>query len=127
MTSLQLVLCSLSCVHLLHPSLAHSPTPSIPHPLPMHSPCHQPPQVPTYDASWYKAIKKPTWTPPNWVFPAVWIPLKLLQSVGFLSGLLLGFWVRLLRALLNPNMVLYLKLCMTLLAACHTPADSLWL
>lgn len=38
--------------------------------------------VPTYDASWYKAIRKPTWTPPNWVFPAVWIPLKLLQSVA---------------------------------------------
>jgi benzodiazapine receptor len=39
-------------------------------------------QVPTYDASWYKAIRKPTWTPPNWVFPAVWIPLKVLQSVA---------------------------------------------
>jgi benzodiazapine receptor len=39
-------------------------------------------QVPTYDASWYKAIKRPTWTPPNWVFPAVWIPLKVMQSVS---------------------------------------------
>src|SRR5689334_4344453 len=39
-------------------------------------------QVPTYDASWYKAITKPKWTPPNWVFPAVWIPLKLAQSVS---------------------------------------------
>ncbi|KAF8071227.1 crtK-2 [Scenedesmus sp. PABB004] len=38
--------------------------------------------VPTYDASWYKAINKPTWTPPNWVFPAVWIPLKVLQSAA---------------------------------------------
>lgn len=23
-----------------------------------------------------------SWTPPNWVFPAVWIPLKVLQSVA---------------------------------------------
>jgi len=38
--------------------------------------------VPTFDASWYTAVKKPAWTPPNWAFPAVWIPLKLLQSVG---------------------------------------------
>jgi tryptophan-rich sensory protein len=38
--------------------------------------------TPTFDASWYKAIKKPEWTPPNWAFPAVWIPLKALQSVG---------------------------------------------
>lgn len=44
-------------------------------------------QVPTYDASWYKAIKRPTWTPPNWVFPAVWIPLKVMQSVSHLDGM----------------------------------------
>mmetsp|Transcript_9636 Transcript_9636/g.23905 ORF Transcript_9636/g.23905 Transcript_9636/m.23905 type:complete len:166 (-) Transcript_9636:1093-1590(-) len=36
--------------------------------------------VPTFDPTWYKALRKPAWTPPNWAFPAVWIPLKLMQS-----------------------------------------------
>ena len=40
--------------------------------------------VPAYKDSyekWYPQIKKPAWNPPKWVFPAVWIPLKIMQSV----------------------------------------------
>ncbi|KAK9863448.1 hypothetical protein WJX84_004854 [Apatococcus fuscideae] len=29
--------------------------------------------------NWYPKLKKPRWTPPNWMFPAVWIPLKCMQ------------------------------------------------
>ncbi|KAA8496430.1 Tryptophan-rich sensory protein [Porphyridium purpureum] len=31
---------------------------------------------------WYRALKKPVWQPPSWVFPAVWIPLKILQTAA---------------------------------------------
>ena len=40
--------------------------------------------VPAYEDSykvWYPKLRHPSWNPPPWVFPAVWIPLKLLQSV----------------------------------------------
>lgn len=29
--------------------------------------------------TWYRAIRKPSWTPKDWMFPAVWIPLKIMQ------------------------------------------------
>ncbi|KAL0018447.1 hypothetical protein WJX77_010436 [Trebouxia sp. C0004] len=37
---------------------------------------------PTMDPTWYRNLRKPEWTPPNWVFPAMWIPLKIAQSVA---------------------------------------------
>lgn len=48
---------------------------------------------------WYKRLNKPTWVPPNWVFPVVWNLLYLLMSFAGArvaglegSGPALAFW-----------------------------------
>ena len=50
---------------------------------------------------WYKTIRKPDWTPPDWVFPVAWTTLYLCMSLAAMriaqSGDLrspqaLGFW-----------------------------------
>ncbi|MCS6864843.1 MAG: TspO/MBR family protein [Gemmataceae bacterium] len=32
--------------------------------------------------AWYAALRKPTWTPPNWVFPVVWPVLYTLMGIA---------------------------------------------
>ncbi|MEY3308625.1 MAG: hypothetical protein RLZZ413_2663 [Pseudomonadota bacterium] len=50
---------------------------------------------------WYKAIRKPSWTPPDWVFPVAWTTLYLCMSLAAMRIALsgdarapqaLGFW-----------------------------------
>ena len=48
---------------------------------------------------WYKSLEKPSWTPPNWLFPVAWTTLYLCMSGAGArvagmegSGLALALW-----------------------------------
>lgn len=49
--------------------------------------------------SWYLSLNRPTWTPPNWVFPVAWTVLYICMSVAAArvaplegSGLPMALW-----------------------------------
>ncbi|MCF2871536.1 tryptophan-rich sensory protein [Octadecabacter sp. G9-8] len=48
---------------------------------------------------WYEQLEKPTWTPPNWLFPVAWTTLYVLMSFAGArvageagSGYAMAFW-----------------------------------
>ncbi len=48
---------------------------------------------------WYKALSKPTWVPPNWVFPVVWTSIYILIAFAGArvagqpgSGYAMAYW-----------------------------------
>ncbi|HAL75439.1 MAG TPA: sensory protein TspO, partial [Rhodobacteraceae bacterium] len=49
--------------------------------------------------AWYQQLNKPSWTPPNWLFPVAWTSLYLCMSVAGArvaglpgNGLAMAFW-----------------------------------
>ena len=52
---------------------------------------------------WYAKLEKPSWNPPQWAFPAAWIPLKLLQTIA--AGII---WRSLDLQVAHPAVVLFL-------------------
>lgn len=49
--------------------------------------------------AWYKQLNKPSWTPPNWLFPVAWTSLYLCMSLAGArvaglpeNGLAMAFW-----------------------------------
>lgn len=43
-------------------------------------------------AEWYAALSKPSWTPPNWVFPVAWTVLYILIAIAGWLAWRAGGW-----------------------------------
>eukprot|EP00899_Mesostigma_viride_P012221 jgi/Mesvir1/209/Mv13553-RA.1 len=56
-----------------------------------------------HDQKWYETIRKPSWTPPNFVFPLVWISLRILQVTA-----LCKVWEQVARSGTAPAILAYL-------------------
>merc|ERR1719181_390826 len=42
---------------------------------------------------WYKTLRKPAWTPPNWLFPVAWSPLFFgKKDLGLALVDIAGLW-----------------------------------
>ncbi len=48
---------------------------------------------------WYRSLNKPSWTPPDWVFPVAWFALYLCMSIAGAraamapdNGIAMAFW-----------------------------------
>jgi translocator protein len=78
---------------------------------------------------WYVALKKPSWTPPNWLFPVAWMSLYLLMSAAAVGLALWSvqiafntlwtpvfFGLRRMRAALVPMAGLWLSVAATCVA-----------
>ena len=47
--------------------------------------------------AWYRTLAKPSWTPPDWVFPTGWTLLYVLIGIEYLAALAMFFVGRLAR------------------------------
>lgn len=91
---------------------------------------------------WYQTLRKPSWTPPNWMFPVVWTSLYIAMSLAAArvavnaetvagASLAFGFWTLqiTLNALWSPVFfgLQRLKLAMGILVALWLAvAGAIW-
>ena len=102
--------------------------------------------------AWYDALRKPTWTPPNWAFPVVWTVLFVMIAIaGWLAWRTAGWdgsaalsiygaqlvlnalWSALFFGLRRPDLalaevaLLWLSIAATILAFARIDLAAAWL